>query len=429
MPTQQQQQRAVIAGQGHVGLPLAKALTNAGWSVVGFDINQNRVEQLNSAALPNGGRDLALSYMLQNGRYYATSNPTDLGGWNVAVIAVPTPLRNGLPDLTAVLAAAADLSAHLIPGCLVVLESTVAPGTTTGPLADALRTNSTLEPGVDYHLGYSPERFDPGNPVWDLGNTPKLVSATTPAGLDNALGFYRSICEQVVTVTRPDVAELAKIVENTYRQVNIALVNELGRHAHRLGIDFREVLDAAATKPFGFTRFSPGPGVGGHCLPIDPVYFSHQVEQLTGRPIDIIDLAMRVNADQPRYVVDRAAELLNTHKLAVNGARILILGLSYKQGTGDIREAPAAQIVAQLLDRGAEVSVCDPHVPHAAGEFPPQVKHTDPGDVLDAAAGADLTILVTDHHEFPYDQIARAAGPILDTRGRFTPNTPNVHFL
>ncbi|MFL6114870.1 MAG: nucleotide sugar dehydrogenase, partial [Catenulispora sp.] len=364
--------------------------------------------------------------MLATGRYHVTDRAHAPYGFDIAVVTVPTPLREGLPDLSAVLDAAKTIRPFIGKGALVILESTVAPGTTAGVFRDTLARGFALL--GQFHVAYSPERIDPGNPTWRFANTPKLVAGTTPAARDAAVGFYESICEEVVPVASVDVAELAKLLENTYRHVNIALVNELARHAHELGIDIWQVIAAAATKPYGFQPFRPGPGVGGHCLPIDPVYLSHRVQTDLGKPFDFVNLAMRVNDDQPAYIVDRAAELLNADRKALNGSGVLVLGMAYKAGTGDCRETPAARIVDLLVQRGAEVTVCDPHVNELLGALPAGVKVETLDQMSWAARVADLVILVTDHEEFPYDTIAGLAPRILDTRNRF-PRAANVQTL
>jgi UDP-N-acetyl-D-glucosamine dehydrogenase len=315
----------------------------------------------------------------------------------------------------------------------VVLESTVAPGTTAGIFTRELvqGAGALSAAAGDFHVGFSPERIDPGNAQWRFGNTPKLVSGTTEAGRDAIAAFYRSICDVVVPCDSPDVAELAKLLENTYRHVNIALVNEVGRHAHQLGIPIWDVVRAAATKPYGFHAFYPGPGVGGHCLPVDPVYLSDRVESEVGRPFDFVDLAMRVNDEQPDYVVERAMHLLNGRKQSVNGASVLVLGIAYKANTGDMRETPAARIVERLRELGAAVSICDPYAFPSPDDSSPRwsdVKIEHVGDVASGAARADLTILVTDHDNLPYAAIARSANLILDTRNRFA-GADHVHRL
>jgi UDP-N-acetyl-D-glucosamine dehydrogenase len=426
--------KVVVIGQGYVGLPVAEAAVAAGHQVVGFDIDPDKVGRINDGVSPiEDVDDAALARMLASGRYRASGSGSDLRDFDIALITVPTPLADGRPDLSAVLSAARLVAPHVSVGCAVVLESTVAPGTTAGAFAQEIAKGAgALHAAAgDYHVGFSPERIDPGNRRWRFGNTPKLVSGTTDAGRDAILAFYRTICDVVVPCSSPDVAEMAKLLENTYRHVNIALVNEMGRHAHRLGIPIWDVVEAASTKPYGFQAFYPGPGVGGHCLPVDPVYLADRVESEVGRPFDFVDLAMRVNDEQPGYVVDRAMHLLNGRKQSVNGASVLVLGTAYKANTGDMRETPAVGIIERLRELGAAVSVCDPYTfptPDAMWERWSDVKIEHPADVACGAARADLTILVTDHDSLPYDDIARNATMILDTRNRFVA-AGNVHRL
>ena len=427
-------QKVVVVGQGYVGLPVAEAAVAAGHRVVGFDIDSDKVARINDGVSPiEDVDDAALAQMLASGRYRASGDHADLRGFDLALITVPTPLADGRPDLSAVRSAARLVSPYVSPGCTVVLESTVAPGTTAGVFTQEIEqgAGALTAAGGDFHIGFSPERIDPGNRRWRFGNTPKLVSGTTEAGCAAVAAFYRSICDVVVPCSSTDVAEMAKLLENTYRHVNIALVNEMGRHAHQLGIPIWDVVEAAATKPYGFQAFFPGPGVGGHCLPVDPVYLADRVESEVGRPFDFVDLAMRVNDEQPDYVVDRAMHLLNGRKRSVNGASVLVLGIAYKANTGDMRETPAVRIVDRLRELGAAVSVCDPYTSPAPGrstERWPDVKVEYPSDVATGAARADLTILVTDHDSLPYDDIARSATMILDTRNRFVA-AGNVHRL
>ncbi|GGK07411.1 UDP-N-acetyl-D-glucosamine dehydrogenase [Pilimelia anulata] len=411
-------------GQGYVGLPAARAAVAAGHTVVGYDIDAAKVAALRAGTSPIddlGDRDI--DDLLRTGRYRPTGDPADLAGFDVALVTVPTPLRDERPDLTAVLAAAAELAEHLRPGCLVVLESTVAPGTTDGEFREALERNPAGITAADGDLlvGFSPERIDPGNIRWHFGNTPKLVAGINPASRQATESFYASLCDTVVPCRSAATAEMAKLLENTYRHVNIALVNELGRHAHELGVSIWDVLDAAATKPYGFQRFDPGPGVGGHCLPVDPAYLSDRIERRLGRRFDFVDLAMRVNTDQPRYVYGRIADLLNRHRIAVNGAEILVLGLAYKRNSGDTRETPATGLIEQLVRHGAAVSVGDPLVrdlPERLARAFPGVKPVDPADLVAAAARSDLVVLVTDHDAFDYAAISAAAPRLLDTRNR-----------
>ncbi|GGK22336.1 UDP-N-acetyl-D-glucosamine dehydrogenase [Pilimelia terevasa] len=426
--------RVAVVGQGYVGLPAARAAVEAGHTVVGYDIDVAKIEALRSGVSPiDDLTDGDVSGLLGTGRYLPTRDARDLAGFDVALVTVPTPLREDRPDLTAVLAAAGDLAAHLRPGCLVVLESTVAPGTTDGEFREALERNAagiTVEDG-DLLVGFSPERIDPGNATWHFGNTPKLVSGVNSASRRATESFYSGICDTVVACPSAATAEMAKLLENTYRHVNIALVNELSRHAHALHVSIWDVLDAAASKPYGYQRFNPGPGVGGHCLPVDPAYLSDRIERTLGRRFDFVDLAMRVNADQPRYVYQRIVEQLNDGRMAVNGAHVLVLGLAYKPNSGDTRETPTTGLIEQLVRGGAAVSVADPLVRdlpvRLAREFP-GVKPVAPGDIVAAAARADLCVLVTDHDAFDYPAISAAATRLLDTRNRFAP-APHVSTL
>ncbi len=420
--------RVVIAGQGYVGLPLAVRAAEVGHRVVGYDVDERRIKRL--ALGESYVEDIPgerLRPLLDSGRYLPTADPADVAGFDVAVITVPTPLRDGVPDLSYIEASAKLLARHLTAGATVVLESTTYPGTTEELLAPLLEAGSGLRAGTDFHLGYSPERIDPGNPVWKLENTPKVVSGTTPEGLAAVAGFYGQLVERTVPVSSCKEAELTKLLENTFRHVNIALVNELAMFAHDLGIDVWEAIDAASTKPFGFLRFTPGPGVGGHCLPIDPSYLSWRVERALGQSFRFVELANDVNSHMPDYVVRRLAEALNQRRRAVNGSRVLLLGLAYKKNTGDARETPAARIVELLTRQGAEVRAADPHV--VAGVHVPEQRTPDhdAGPLatvhrVDATpeelAAADAVILLADHDEFDYTAVTTHARYVLDCRRR-----------
>ncbi|HLL67313.1 MAG TPA: nucleotide sugar dehydrogenase [Micromonosporaceae bacterium] len=427
--------QVAIIGQGYVGLPAAYHAVLAGHHVTGYDVDGAKIDALRNGQSPiEDVTDAQLTWMLSTGRYNATDCESDLPGFTVALVTVPTPLTDGRPDLTFVLNAAGTLARHLAPGVLVVLESTVAPGTTAGEFADALEKNPAgwTVRGGELLVGFSPERIDPGNHSWHFGNTPKLVSGVNSASAEATYLFYATMCSTVVGCPSTATAEMAKLLENTYRHVNIALVNELSRHAHALGVSIWDVVDAARTKPYGYQAFYPGPGVGGHCLPVDPAYLSDRVERTLGRSFDFVDLAIKVNDAQPDYVVERATRLLNERKRSVNGSRVLVLGMSYKADSGDVRETPATRIVSQLHEMGADVSVCDPLVVNLAGylsQVLAGVKVIDVADVLGAAAAADLTILVTDHADFPYEDLAREAGLILDTRNRFARIAVGAHAL
>jgi UDP-N-acetyl-D-glucosamine dehydrogenase len=417
--------KVVVVGQGYVGLPLAMRAVDAGHDVVGYEVAEFRVKRmLGAETYVEDVPSSQLAAALATGRYLPSLDSTACAGFDVAVITVPTPLREGLPDLSYIESAAVTLAAHLRPGATVILESTTYPGTTEELLAPLLEEGSGLAAGADFFLGYSPERIDPGNPTWRLDNTPKVVSGIDAASLAAVEGFYAGIVETTVAVSGPKEAELAKLVENTFRHVNIALVNELAMFAGDLGINVWEAIDAAATKPFGFMRFTPGPGVGGHCLPIDPSYLSWRVRRALGQSFRFVELANDINDHMPDYVVRRLTEALNRRRRAVNGSRVLLLGLAYKANTGDDRESPAVVVAERLLGLGAEVRVVDPHVvaDHVHGSVE-RVQLTP-----EELAAADAVILLTDHDAFDMDMVRTHARYVLDTRRRVPP-AEHVEYL
>jgi nucleotide sugar dehydrogenase len=336
--------------------------------------------------------------------------------FDVGVIAVPTPLRDELPDLTYVEEAARTLGQYLSPGALVVLESTTYPGTTEGLVADALFAESGLRAGLDYQLGFSPERIDPGNGVWTFETTPKLVSGVDPASLARVGAFYDTMVDRTVPVSNPRTAEFTKLFENIFAQVNIALVNELATIAHELDIDMWEVVEAADTKPHGFLKHTPGPGVGGHCLPVDPLYLTWLTKEKLGRPFRFSELAQEINDSMPSYVVDRACEIVGS----LEGQSVLVVGVAYKPGVDDIREAPSLDIIGLLEAAGAKVTVTDPHI--TSWDRTPTLSLES---VVPAVENFSLVIIVTDHEEFDYDKIAKASRRVLDTKHRL-PVYPNV---
>jgi UDP-N-acetyl-D-glucosamine dehydrogenase len=345
--------------------------------------------------------------------YWPTRDPLDLQAFDVAVITVPTPLREGVPDLSFIETAGRDLARWLERGALVTLESTTYPGTTEELLRPILEKRG-VRVGEDVFLGYSPERIDPGNSAWTFVNTPKVVSGSDARSLRAVEAFYGMLVEKTVPVASTGEAELVKLLENTFRHVNVALVNELAVFARELGVDIWSAIDAATSKPFGFLGFTPGPGVGGHCLPIDPSYLAWTVERRVGHRFQFVELANDVNHRMPEYVVSRITNLLNEQRKSVRGARILLLGLAYKRGTSDWRES-ASMIVAQhLLAMGAEVRAHDPRVPEDADLVPP-VRRVG----CDAAElrGADLVVILVDHPELPYDAICDNASLVFDTKG------------
>jgi UDP-N-acetyl-D-glucosamine dehydrogenase len=405
----------VVVGLGYVGLPLACEASRSGIKVVGFDMNPDVVAMLNSGRSHVGDiSDATVAEMLARG-FRATARESEIEAPETAVICVPTPLApDNAPDLSAIRAAAEMIGRLLKPGMLVILESTTYPGTTDEVVRPVLERTSGLSAGLDFSLAFSPERIDPGNPSYGIRNTPKVVGGLTTLCADAAIRFYSKFCDQVIRARSAREAEMAKLLENTYRHVNIALINEMAIFCHDLGIDLWDVIRCAATKPFGFQAFFPGPGVGGHCIPIDPNYLGYKVRTL-GYPFRFVELAQEINGRMPAYVVDRAAELLNRDAIPLKGARVLLLGVTYKKDVADQRESPAMTIGGKLRARGADLTYYDPYITtwSVAGE-PVRL-----GDDLNAeVSDADLVILLQDHSVYDLDQIARRARRLLDTRGR-----------
>ncbi|MFW7415405.1 nucleotide sugar dehydrogenase [Demequina sp. SO4-18] len=415
----------VVLGLGYVGLPLAREAVLAGLTVRGFDPKGALVEGLNGGhSHVDDLSDSDVAEMVAAG-FSSTDDISSLRGARSAVICVPTPLSSsGGPDLSAVLAATRSVATILEPGMLVVLESTTYPGTTEGPVREELEKTG-LVAGQDFHLAFSPERIDPGNAQFGMKNTPKVVGGIDSDSTDRAADLYSQFVDTVVKAKGTREAETAKLLENTYRHVNIALVNEMAKFCHELGIDLWDVIDLAKTKPFGFQAFYPGPGVGGHCIPIDPNYLSHRVKEELGYPFRFVELAQEVNLAMPSYVAQRAQDLLNDAKLAINGASVLLLGVTYKPNIADQRESPAIPLATSLARKGAHVQFHDPHVE----TWKPGSEHLTRVDDLDAAlAGADLVILVQHHREYDVDSFVRASRMFLDTRGVAGPAS-NAHRL
>ena len=405
--------RVVVIGQGYVGLPVAMRAVEAGFEVVGFEVAQQKADRLNSGSSHvEDITDQRLGAALATGRYRASTDPADLAGFQVAVVSVPTPMGDGVPDLSYIESAADVLGPHVCEGSTVILESTTYPGTTEELVGPRLEAASGLQAGRDFHLGYSPERIDPGNPVWTLENTPKVVSGVDEASLERVQAFFDRIVDKTIPVKGTREAEMTKLLENTFRHVNIALVNELAMFAHDLGIDVWEAINAASTKPFGYMRFTPGPGVGGHCLPIDPSYLSWQVERSLGRTFRFVELANDVNEHMPDYVVRRLQDLLNEEAKAVRGSKVLVCGLSYKANTGDARETPSRPIIEQLQALGAEVWLADPHV--LPEQFPHDVRVVQIDD--EVLSSVDAIAFLVDHAEFDLAAISDAGCAVLDCR-------------
>ena len=415
----------VVAGLGHVGLPLAIRAVSVGHEVVGYDTDAVRVKRLEAGeSYVEDVSSCELATALNSGRFRLSSNADDCTGFDVAVIAVPTPLRDGLPDLAYIEAASRALALYLSPGSTVILESTSFPGTTQAQVLTWLEEGSGLMAGAEFHLGYSPERIDPGNGFWTLAATPKIVSGIDDDSLAAVESFYQGMVEQTVPVSSPSVAELAKLIENTFRHVNIALANELAMFGHELGVDVWEAINAASTKPFGFMPFTPGPGVGGHSLPIDPSYQSWRAQQTLGRGFRFVELANDINSHMPDYVVRRLLSALTKRGRPMIGSRVLLLGLAYKKNTGDARNSPAIRVAELLLRMGAEVRAADPLVTEPAA-ISPAVARVDA--TPEELAAADTVVLLTDHDAFTAIDVGRYARHVLDCRRVLS--GPNVETL
>jgi UDP-N-acetyl-D-glucosamine dehydrogenase len=407
--------RVVVIGQGYVGLPLAVRAAEQGYDVVGYDLDRQRIEQLAAGrSFIEDIPDERVQALLAAGTFHPSADPADLAGFDIAVISVPTPLRDGMPDLSYIEASARELAGHLRPGACVILESTTYPGTTEELMLPILEEGSGLRAGADFQAGYSPERIDPGNKTFTLETTPKVVSGIDEASLARVQGFYDDIVVRTVPVRSPREAELTKLLENTFRHVNIALVNELAMFARDLGIDIWEAIDAAESKPFGFMPFRPGPGVGGHCLPIDPSYLSWKVKQSLGLTFRFVELANEVNEHMPDYVIRRLVAALNERELSVKGRRVLVLGLAYKKNTGDDRESPSTRVVELLSQLKADVAVCDPHVDPARSHAAGTAEHVEL--TVEEVRRADAVVVLVDHDDFDLDMVVREASYVLDTR-------------
>jgi UDP-N-acetyl-D-glucosamine dehydrogenase len=411
----QRSQKVVVVGQGYVGLPLAHAAVDAGYRVVGVDLDEERVRALNEGrSFVDDISDEDVTAMRARG-YIASTSSAEYRDADIIVICVPTPLGRGTePDLRAIRAATAAIASALSPDTLVILESTTYPGTTATEIAPALEAAGFVC-GSNVFVAFSPERIDPGNKFYGIRNTPKVVGADDPESLQRALSFYEQFIDKVVPVSGTAEAELSKLLENTYRHINIGLVNELAIVCHELGIDVWEVIRAASTKPFGFQAFYPGPGVGGHCIPIDPNYLNYQVRQVLDRPFRFVELAQDINSAMPSYVVSRAQDLLNRQSRPVKGSNILLLGVTYKAGISDTRESPADDVAQLLLNKGAEVSFFDPRVENWLLKSSRSLVRT--AEVRQAVRNAHLTILLQPIPGLDADDLASEAQLFFDTRG------------
>lgn len=406
----------VVIGLGYVGLPLAQEATRSGLTVVGLDVSTRIVDGLRAGrSHVDDLSDDDVATMLIAG-FTATTDASVIAGADAVVICVPTPLGSeGGPDLAFVLTSTRTIADHLTPGTLVVLESTTYPGTTDEQVRPILEGTTGLVAGADFNLAFSPERIDPGNAVYGMRNTPKVVGGHTPGCTARAAAFYRRFVDTVVEAKGTREAEMAKLLENTYRQVNIGLMNEMAVFCHELDIDLWDVIEAAKSKPFGFQAFYPGPGVGGHCIPIDPMYLSYRVRARLGAPSQFIEIAQAVNNSMPKYVARRAQDLLNTVGKPMKGSTILVLGVTYKADIADQRESPAEPLAVHLAEMGAIVAFFDPYVGdwHVPGVTTVKVHDLDAG-----LAACDIAILVQNHTVLDLAAVAAAAPLLLDTRGK-----------
>ena len=407
--------KACVVGLGYVGLPLAVELGRAGFPVIGVDKDRERVEKVRAGeSYVSDVEEKALSEMVRSGAFQARQDGLGEADFDTVSICVPTPLRKTRdPDLSHVLQAAEQLAAHLRAGTLVVLESTTYPGTTEEVILPMLQ-RSGLKVGEDFFLCYSPERVDPGNRDYHTRNIPKVIGGVTPACTRMGELFYSQFMDRVVPVSATRVAEMVKLLENTFRMINIGLANEMALMCDHMGIDVWEVIEAAASKPFGFMPFYPGPGLGGHCIPVDPIYLSWKTKQ-TGHEARLIELAAQINSQMPRFVADKVQAALNEHSKPVKGSRIHLVGVAYKRDVSDIRESPALDIIALLEKRGATMTYTDPHVPRLlteSGEMQSQP--------LETVASADCVVIVADHSAIDYDLLLRLSRLVVDTRNRFS---------
>ena len=414
---EKRQARIGVIGLGYVGLPLAVEFAEAGFDVTGFDVDASKVAEINA------GRSYILDVKTEDvaacvnaGRLRATTGMATLAEMDAVDICVPTPLRKTKdPDMSYVVSAAEEIAKYLHPGMLIVLESTTYPGTTAEVLQPMFEA-SGLKVGEGFYLAFSPERVDPANEKYNTRNTPKVVGGTTPACSEVAAALYSAAVDTVVPVSSTQVAEMVKLLENTFRAVNIGLVNEIALMSHRMNIDVWEVIDAAKTKPFGFMPFYPGPGLGGHCIPIDPFYLSWKAKQ-SGFECRFIELAGHINGSMPEYVVERISEALNSGKKAINGARIHLFGIAYKKDVSDMRESPALDILQLLHRRGAELSYTDPFVPSL--KEGPLCLQSIAEDTVD---GVDCAVIATDHKAFDYSAMPKRFPLIVDTRNALKGN-------
>lgn len=406
--------KVAVVGMGYVGLPLAVVFAEAGFQVTGIDLDSRKVETLNRQEsyildVPTA----QVADLVRKGLLKATTDYSVIREMDAVSICVPTPLRQtGDPDLSFIISAVEGLAPYLHHGMVIVLESSTYPGTTRELVLPTLTDKAGLQVGKQVFLAFSPERVDPGRTDWTTYNTPKVVGGITPACSEVAAAWYQQALKTVIPVTSTEVAEMAKLLENTFRMINIGLVNELAIICDRLGVDVWEVVEAAATKPFGFMKFTPGPGLGGHCIPIDPLYLSWKMKSLnyTAR---FIELASEINTNMPRFVLGKVQDALNDHHKALRGSRVLVLGAAYKPDIDDLRESPALDVIHLLQDKGAQVDYNDPYIPEIHYD---ELDMVSVPDMMAAVRSADCVVIITNHKKYDYPAILSAAKLVVDTR-------------
>jgi len=417
-----------ILGLGYVGLPLAAAFGEAGFHTIGIDPDPRKVNALNMGeSYIQDVSDKQVARLLKAGRFSATADFSALRDCDAVSICVPTPLRKtGDPDMSFILSATEELAKYIHPGMIIVLESTTYPGTTREVLLPKLGKDKGLAVGKDFFLAFSPERVDPGREDWTTLNTPKVIGGITEACTEVAAAWYSEALKTVVSVSSAETAELSKLLENTFRMINIGLVNELAIMCERLGVDVWEVIDAAASKPFGFMKFTPGPGLGGHCIPIDPLYLSWKMKafQYNAR---FIELASDINTNMPRYVVSRVIDAFNDRGLTLKGSKCLVLGAAYKADIDDIRESPALDVIGLLQKKGAQVEYHDPYIPRLRTHDDIEMESVK--DVMEVVRHSDCVVIITNHSTYDYKAILNQAKFIFDSRnalGKLGKNNPKV---
>jgi UDP-N-acetyl-D-glucosamine dehydrogenase len=403
-----------IIGMGYVGLPLALEFCKVGFDVTGIDLDKKKIDSINNGkSYIEDSTDADIGSAVRQGRLHATTDFSVLQQLDTVSICVPTPLRKTKdPDISYIISATKEIKKYLHPGQLIVLESTTYPGTTDEIILPELE-GSGLKVGVDFFLAFSPERIDPVNKLFNTKNTPKIIGGVTLKCTESARALYSQAVDKIITVGSTRAAEMVKLLENTFRAVNIGLVNEIAIICNKLGMDVWEIIDAAATKPFGFMPFYPGPGLGGHCIPVDPLYLSWKLKMFNYNA-RFIELASEVNTNMPYFVVTKVFDALNTHRKSINGSTILVLGAAYKKDVGDVRESPALDVIRLLKDKGGVISYNDPHVP-LLHEDNMDLRSIDLSD-YSALKNYDCTVIVTDHSSYDYKKVVDCSNIVVDTR-------------